>query len=110
MANAQYQTCIDSCKQAAAACLACVKACKSEPHSLMMQRCIALDTDCAEFCQLAAKFLERNSEFAALICEDCAEICKICLEECSKHTEAHCQDCAKATKACMEECLRVISQ
>jgi hypothetical protein len=109
MANAQYQTCIESCKQAVTACLECIKACKSEAHSPMMQRCIALDTDCAEFCQLAIKYMERDSEFIALICEDCAEICKICSEECAKHSEQHCQDCAKATKACMEECLRVIS-
>jgi hypothetical protein len=108
-AHVQYQTCIESCKKAVAACLACIKACKSEGHSAMMQRCIALDTDCAEFCQLAVKSMERDSEFVALICEDCAEICQVCSEECSKHSEQHCQDCAKATKACMEECLRVIS-
>lgn len=109
MADSQYLSCIDACKQTIAACLACIKACKEGDHSPMMQRCIALDTDCAEFCQLAVKSMERNSEFVTLICEDCAEICQTCAEECSKHAESHCQACASACRTCVEECLKVIS-
>jgi hypothetical protein len=109
MANAQYQSCIDSCKQTIAACLACIKGCQSEEHLPTMQRCISLDTDCAEFCKLAVKSMERGSEFTALICEDCAEICQVCAEECGKHMEAHCQACAKACRHSVEECLKVIS-
>lgn len=109
MADSQYLSCIDACKQTIAACLACIKAGKEGDQSPMMQRCIALDTDCAEFCQLAVKSMERNSEFVTLICEDCAEICQTCAEECSKHAESHCQACASACRTCVEDCLKVIS-
>ena len=109
MANEQYQSCIDACKKAIAACEACVEACRSEGNSPMMKRCISLDVDCAEFCKLAVKFMERKSEFTALICEDCAEICRECADECAKHKPQHCKDCAQACYLCMDECLRMVS-
>ncbi|MBA3696783.1 MAG: four-helix bundle copper-binding protein [Methylotenera sp.] len=109
MAYEQYQSCIDTCKKAIVATEACIAACRSEGHSTMMQRCIALDTDCAEFCKLAVRFMERDSEFSALICEDCAAVCKECGDECIKHQVKHCQDCAKACYLCMDECLKMVS-
>lgn len=109
MVNGQYQSCIDTCKKAILACEACAAACKSEGNSAMMKRCIALNLDCAEFCRLAVKFMERDSEFVTLVCEDCAAVCRECSDECAKHKAAHCQQCAKACEACTTECLQMIS-
>ncbi|MEZ0231826.1 MAG: four-helix bundle copper-binding protein [Methylophilaceae bacterium] len=109
MVNEQYQRCIDACKKAILASEVCADACRSEGHSPMMQRCVSLDTDCAEFCRMAVRFMQRESEFVDLICEDCAEICRECADECIKHPADHCQECAKACYACMDECLRMVS-
>lgn len=107
MANQKFQSCLDACKKAMIACDACADACRSEGNVAMMKRCWGLTTDCAEFCKLAIRFMERDSAFTALICEDCAEICRECADECSKHNLQHCKDCAQACYLCMDECLRM---
>lgn len=109
MVNQKYQSCIDACKKAIAACEACATACREEGSPEMMKRCINLDTDCAEFCKLALRFMERDSEFTSLICEDCAEICRECGDECDKYKMQHCKDCAQACHQCMDACLRMVS-
>jgi hypothetical protein len=48
----------------------------------MMARCIALDTDCAAICQLAAEAMARASEYATAFCRLCADICQACGDEC----------------------------
>lgn len=110
MATELYQPCIDSCQKALLACETCAEACKSEGNAQMMQRCIALDIDCAEFCKLAIDFMQRESEFCSLICEDCAEICRECAEECAKHPQEHCQICAQMCNACADTCLSMAYQ
>jgi len=104
----QYQSCINACNACAEACIQCAKLCQKEPNSLLMQRCIALNLDCAEFCWLAAAYMTRDSEFCDLIREDCAEICAICAEECAKHSVSHCQKSAEACRQCVDECLNLI--
>ncbi|TXD88245.1 four-helix bundle copper-binding protein, partial [Ralstonia pseudosolanacearum] len=59
------------------------------------------------FCALARDFLERNSEFAELLLEDCAEICQQTMEECVHHAEGHCRKCAEACEQCKKACLEV---
>ena len=109
MTNEKYQPCIDACKKVIAACEACAEACRSEGNAAMMKRCIGLDTDCADFCKLAVRFMERDSVFTSLICEDCAEICRDCADECAKHKSQHCKDCAQACYLCLDECLKMVS-
>ncbi|CAG2146343.1 four-helix bundle copper-binding protein [Cupriavidus plantarum] len=103
----RYAACIEACNACAAACLKCAAACLEEPDVRKMTRCIALDMDCAGICALASSYMLRNSEFAALVCEDCAEVCKWCKEECEHHDSWHCQECAKACAACMDACLKM---
>jgi len=109
MTNEKYQSCIDACKKVITACEACAVACRSEGNAAMMKRCIGLDTDCADFCKLAVRFMERDSVFTSLICEDCAEICRDCADECAKHKSQQCKDCAQACYLCMDECLKMVS-
>lgn len=109
MSYEQYQACINACKSCADLCDRCATACQHEPESGMLQRCIALDTDCAAFCRLTVDFMIRGSEFCDLVCEDCAELCGACAEECAKHQMNHCQKCAEACRNCMQECLSMSS-
>ncbi|MCB5185736.1 four-helix bundle copper-binding protein [Methylobacillus gramineus] len=104
-----YQPCIEALKSCIEACEHCAAACRSEGSPLHMQRCIKLDTDCAEFCRLTLNFLQRESEFADLVVEDCAEICRACGEECAGHQFDHCQQCAKACQHCLDTCLKAVA-
>ena len=105
MPHNQNQARINACKTCADLCDRCAASCQNEPNPGMLQRCIALDIDCAAFCRLTASFMVRGSEFCDLVCEDCAELCGACAEECTKHQMNYCQKCADACRKCMEECL-----
>lgn len=104
-----YQPCIEALKSCIEACEHCAAACRSEGSPLHMQRCISLDTDCAEFCKLTLNFLQRGSELADLVVEDCAEICRACGEECAGHQADHCQQCAQACQNCLDSCLQAVA-
>jgi hypothetical protein len=107
MAHQQFQSCIDACNACAVACNHCAAACLQEQDVKAMARCIALDIDCAEICQLAAAAMARGSEMAKAICAACAQVCEACGAECGKHQMGHCQECARACERCAQECRRM---
>lgn len=110
MANEKYQACIDACNQCATACNYCASACLQEDDVKMMARCIALDIDCAQICQLASAFMARGSVQVQAVCKLCADICGMCGDECAKHPMDHCRQCADACRKCAEECRRMSQQ
>lgn len=91
-------TCIAECSHCAISCL--------QDHDVeKMQRCIRLNLDCAEICQLMMGFVGRNSEHAEHIARECAEIGHACATECEKYTDMEdCKRCAEACRACAEAC------
>lgn len=105
MHQSKYTQCIQACQACALACNHCAASCLKETDVQMMSRCIALDIDCAQICDLAAAAMARDSECAKTLCEACARICKECGVECSKHSTSHCADCAKACHQCAQECI-----
>ena len=105
MSHEQNQVLIEALEKCAATCNHCSTACLDEPDVSMMARCIKLDMDCAQICQLAASFVARGSEHAQHILNECAEICEACAEECEKHSHMdHCRQCAEACRHCAEVC------
>ena len=104
MTHQQYRACIDACNQCVSACNHCAVSCLREDDPKPMARCIALDIDCAAFCQLAAAAMARDSEKAGAICALCADICQTCSDECTKHPMDHCKACAEACRLCAEAC------
>jgi hypothetical protein len=107
MPETRYAACIEACNACADACDRCAAACLHEEDPRPMARCIALDMDCAALCRLAASFMARDSENAAMICALCAEVCDACQGECSRHDMEHCQACAAACRRCADECRRM---
>jgi hypothetical protein len=99
-----FQDCIAACHACAVACNHCAAACLQEPDVKAMVRCIALDTDCAQLCQLAIAFMARDSPFAASVCGVCAQVCDACAAECGQHPMDHCQQCAEACRRCAAAC------
>ena len=54
--------CIKACIECAQACGACADACLGEPDPKMLVRCIRLNLDCSDICELTAKMLSRQLE------------------------------------------------
>jgi hypothetical protein len=105
MAHERNQTLMTALNDCAAECNHCATACLEEQDIKMLARCIKLDIDCADICQLTASFVARGSEHAGHLLKECAEICNACAEECEKHAHMeHCQKCAEACRRCAEEC------
>lgn len=89
--------------------MACVIACESCIADCIEtgdKECILISRDCADLCELAARFQARESRFSTSITALCAEACKACAIECLKHEEEHpsCKVCADACRTCAEIC------
>jgi hypothetical protein len=109
MPHEQFKSCIDACNDCATACDHCAASGLSEKEVQKMARCIALDTDCAAICRVAAGYMSRGSDLAGAICELCAEVCDVCAKECERHDMDHCRECARACRRCADECRRMAS-
>lgn len=108
MAHEKHEGLLEALTNCAAACNHCAMACLDERDVKMLARCIKLDLDCADICQLTAKLLSRDSEHAIHLLKECAEVCQACAEECEKHEHMeHCRKCAEACRNCAEACLQV---
>ncbi|MCW3127931.1 MAG: hypothetical protein JWO03_3589 [Bacteroidetes bacterium] len=95
---------IQQLAECAATCNMCYNACLNEEDVSMMARCIELDRECADICQLTASILARDSENKEKYLSLCADICELCAEECGKHDNDHCRKCGEVCKKCAEDC------
>ncbi len=100
----EYQDCIAACHACAVACNHCAAACLQEPDVKALVRCIGLDTDCAQICQLAIALMAGGSDHAGSTCALCATVCRACGDECARHDMDHCQQCAEACRRCADAC------
>ena len=107
MTHPAKEACLRACHECAAACLQCATACLKEPDPKPMARCVALDLECADLCQLAAASIARGDESAKAICTLCAQVCGRCAAECRKHEMDHCQYCAAACNRCADACVEM---
>ena len=111
MPHSQYRNFIDAANACATACDHCAVSCLAEREVQHLARCIQLDVDCAEICRLAASYMSRGSELAAVVTQACAEVCNACAEECEQHAAMeHCKDCAQACRRCAELCRRMAQE
>lgn len=110
MAHEQNKELLEALTNCAAECNHCAIACLAEQDSKMLERCIKLDLDCAEICQVAASFVARGSEHMQHLLKECVEICEACAQECEKHAPhgmEHCRQCAEACHRCAEACMQM---
>jgi hypothetical protein len=103
-----YQEAIAACHACVVACNHCEASCLQEPDVKTMARCIGLDSDCAQICELAISYMAGGSEFVGRVCRVCAEVCDACAAECGRHDMDHCQQCAEACRRCAQACRAVI--
>jgi hypothetical protein len=99
------------------ACLNCVQACKScgdadlaEEDVADMRRCVALDEQCADVCDVTARLLSQPAfwdEFVVhRLLQACLRVCTNCAEECALHAahHRHCAICERVCRACVRAC------
>jgi hypothetical protein len=108
-ANAEVglASCIQSCLAATRAAQQARAHVAGIGGRLADRQLLSLLLDCAEACELAARWMQRESVFHADLCAVCATICKSCEEACSRSGEATLQACAEACRRCFDTCLRM---
>lgn len=103
-------SCIEACFAAAESCTACADACLSEAMVSQLTRCITLDLDCADICEVTGRVLTRvgatEPAHVASLLAACADACAACAAECERHAgeHEHCRVCAEACRRCEEAC------
>jgi hypothetical protein len=100
----RYLDCIAACNACVVACNHCAASCLQEPDIKPMVRCVELDSDCAQICQLCVSLMAGGSELVPQVCGLCADACNACAAECSRHAMDHCQQCAEACQRCAAAC------
>lgn len=99
----------------AQACSACADACLAEQEVAALTRCIRLNLDCADVCEVTSRILSRQTggDPAAVraLVEACAQVCHACADECAQHGQygmAHCKVCADACSRCLTACEQLL--
>jgi hypothetical protein len=106
--------CIEACFECAQTCMACADACLGEAELEPLLRCIRLNLDCDDVCDVTGRLLSRQTEpdwrvLRAQI-QACIAACRVCAAECQRHAHhEHCRLCAASCRRCEEACDRLLS-
>ena len=106
--------CIEACLECSQACVSCADACLSEDGLADLRKCIRLDLDCGDICEVTGRVLTRQTEYDAPTSkaqlEACRGACATCAEECERHAEhhEHCRICAEACRSCEQACASLL--
>lgn len=107
---------IRTCFDCADACLTCADACLNEEQVQRLVRCIRLNQDCADICEITGKMLSRQTEpdkaTVRAQLEVCIAACRACAAECDQHAQmhAHCRICADACRECEQACVQMLER
>lgn len=103
-------SCIRECLACEQTCIACADACLGEQNVQALRRCIRLNLDCADLCNVTVRILSRQQEPELELIRRqvqlMAEACRKCGEECARHQaqHEHCRVCAEECRRCEEAC------
>jgi hypothetical protein len=105
---------VEACLECEQACTACADACLGDGRPDELVRCIRMNQDCADLCDVTAKICSRQTASDARLVREllhaCALACKLCGDECRRHAGlGHCRDCAAACERCQEACTQLMA-
>ena len=112
--NPALVTCIQACLDCSQTCNACADACLAEEMVADLRRCIRLNLDCADLCEVSARLLSRQTEAEVTLLRAQVEAmvlaCRLCAEECERHADMHehCRVCADACRRCEQACQQLL--
>jgi hypothetical protein len=109
--------CIEACFDCGQACTACADACLGEDAVKELTRCIRLDLDCVDVCEMTGRALSRqlatDAQLVRTLLEACAQACRSCGDECERHARdmnmEHCGVCAEACRRCEQACNELLA-
>ena len=108
LATEDVAAAIDACLSCLQACVSCADADLVEQDVDELSTCIALCLNCAEVCDVTARFLSRPAHRELFtvhrLLQACVRSCADSAAECAKHAHHH-QHCAICEKVC-RECVR----
>jgi len=105
---------IDACLNCVQACTSCADSDLLEDDVEEMRRCVALDQNCADVCDVGARVLSRLGQWDAVAVyhqlQACVRMCTSCADECDKHAahHPHCAVCAGVCRACVAACTTLL--
>lgn len=106
--------CIEACFDCSQACTSCADACLSEEAIAELRKCIRLNLDCADICDVTGRMLTRQTGSDAPLSksqlETCRQACRTCAEECERHSDKHehCRVCAERCRECETACKNLL--
>jgi hypothetical protein len=105
----ELQECIEHCAHCGDACLKTTVHCLDMGGEHASREHQTLLHDCADICELAARFMSRRSPHHAHTCRECAEICERCAEDCERLAsgDAMMRECAEVCRRCAQSCQRM---
>ena len=103
--NSSMAACIDTCTNCRAVCIQTVNHCLTKGGKHADAKHIRALLDCADMCDVAARFMLRESSSHAEVCRACAAVCNACASSC----EAMADDddmkrCAEVCRECAKSC------
>jgi hypothetical protein len=111
---AALAACIDACFDCAQTCMACADACLAEDDVRPLVRCITLNQDCDDVCDVTGRLLSRQTRpdwrVVRAQVTACLAACRDCADECERHADhhEHCRICAQACRRCEAACVRLL--
>lgn len=106
--------CIRECLACEQTCVSCADACLGEQNVTELRRCIRLNLDCADICNVTGRMLSRQQEPDLELLRQQVQLlalsCRKCAVECDRHAahHEHCRVCAEACRRCEEACNRLV--
>lgn len=104
----EMQKCIELCQRCVATCLATVTHCLEKGGAHAKQDHVRIMLDCVDACEIAAKFMLRDSPLHRRYCGACEETCRACATSCEKlASDAEMAKCAEVCRSCADACRRM---
>lgn len=101
------KSCIDSCNRCAEVCLkTAMNDCLEMGGKHVAPEHFRLMMNCAQICELSAKFMLSSSRFSNRTCEVCAEICEACAMDCDSVGDM--EECASTCRECADSCKQMV--
>lgn len=100
------EQCIRDCIACYQECISCVPHCLVQGGKHAEQRHLTLLMECAEMCDMSARFMQMKGQFAYEHCQLCAKVCDACADSCSKvdPNDSMMQRCADVCRECADSC------
>jgi hypothetical protein len=108
--TSKYQKFINDFTRCAEACYECFNACLNEQDISTRKNCIKLLIECAKMCETTALIMSMDGKFVKRQSELCAEVCDVCSQEYALFEDEHCQKCAQECRTCADACREMLEK